>query len=446
MKEIASSSTRKSRDPSPRGMSSMARRTIRAIASGASGSRTTTLQRERSAPFSSKEGFSVVAPIRMTSPVSTYGRKTSCCARLKRWISSKNSVVPCPAFERSARDPSRTSRISLTPVAIAEYARNRVDVRAAISRASVVLPTPGGPQKTSEGTRSSAIARDRKPLAPTTSSGPSTSSSERGRMRSASGPAGELSEPRRPDSSRSKRSPVIRPRASGGTRPSKRARSRCPVVRRPRAAGRSTSRRPDPGSSPPPARRALSAASPPIRRRKRGGAPSGSRRRERRRRRGSRRGSRRPQAGNALLDPIEVRDLRVLALELVEPPLRGGRILPVVGVKEHEVQERLPVIRVVLPSALEEGRGAAELPAVAVRGAEVREKVRILRSFPPRLLVSRDRPVPVRPVEPGVPERRQQLRVLRIALDGLLQLLQTIAPPAGRRVRDGRRARRTPAA
>src|SRR5580765_5337955 len=53
--------------------------------------------------------------------------------------------------------------------------------------ASVVFPTPGGPQRTREGTRSSAMARRRKPFAPTTSSGPSTSSSERGRIRSASG-------------------------------------------------------------------------------------------------------------------------------------------------------------------------------------------------------------------------------------------------------------------
>src|ERR1700693_4143339 len=59
--------------------------------------------------------------------------------------------------------------------------------RAAIRRASVVLPTPGGPQNSSDGTRSSTIARRRNPLLPTTSSGPSNSSSERGRIRSASG-------------------------------------------------------------------------------------------------------------------------------------------------------------------------------------------------------------------------------------------------------------------
>ena len=46
---------------------------------------------------------------------------------------------------------------------------------------------------------------------------------------------------------------------------------------------------------------------------------------------------------------------RILALELVEPLLGGGRVLPVVRVKEHEVQERLPVVRVVLAGALETG-------------------------------------------------------------------------------------------
>ena len=67
--------------------------------SAASSSRrsTSTWQRDSSAPFSAKDGFSVVAPTRVTVPSSTTGRKPSCCARLKRWISSTNSSVPCPA-------------------------------------------------------------------------------------------------------------------------------------------------------------------------------------------------------------------------------------------------------------------------------------------------------------------------------------------------------------
>ena len=80
---------------------------------------------------------------------------------------------------------------------------------------------PAGPRGSSDGTRSSAIARRRKPLAPTTSSGPSTSSSERGRIRSASGVDGrEAAVPRRGAagrSSASKRSPLTR-RPRGGRR------------------------------------------------------------------------------------------------------------------------------------------------------------------------------------------------------------------------------------
>ncbi len=121
MKESASSSSRKSRAPSPRGMSCSARRTMRAIASGFKGSRTTTLQRDNRAPFNSKDGFSVVAPIRTISPVSMKGRKTSCWARLKRWISSRKRIVRCFVRARRCRASSRTSRISLTPVATAEY-------------------------------------------------------------------------------------------------------------------------------------------------------------------------------------------------------------------------------------------------------------------------------------------------------------------------------------
>ena len=63
---------------------------------------TSTWQRDSSAPFSSKDGFSVVAPTRVTSPPRRTGRKPSCWARLKRWISSTNSRVAWPASRRSA--------------------------------------------------------------------------------------------------------------------------------------------------------------------------------------------------------------------------------------------------------------------------------------------------------------------------------------------------------
>ncbi len=56
-----------------------------------------TLTRESSARLSSKEGFSVVAPTSTMSPASTKGRKASCWARLKRWISSTKSTVRRPS-------------------------------------------------------------------------------------------------------------------------------------------------------------------------------------------------------------------------------------------------------------------------------------------------------------------------------------------------------------
>ena len=52
--------------------------------SSASGLRTNTRHRDRSGEITSKEGFSVVAPIKMTVPCSTCGRSASCWALLNR--------------------------------------------------------------------------------------------------------------------------------------------------------------------------------------------------------------------------------------------------------------------------------------------------------------------------------------------------------------------------
>ena len=54
------------------------------MASAVSGCSTNTFDRESSAEFTSNDGFSVVAPMSTMSPASTWGRKASCCARLKR--------------------------------------------------------------------------------------------------------------------------------------------------------------------------------------------------------------------------------------------------------------------------------------------------------------------------------------------------------------------------
>ena len=97
----------------------------------------------------SKEGFSVVAPMRMMLPFSTKGRKASCCALLKRWISSTKRMVLTPKrlFFSAC---SMTCLISLMPLVTAEKSMNVAFVRWAMMRASVVFPTPGGPQKIME--------------------------------------------------------------------------------------------------------------------------------------------------------------------------------------------------------------------------------------------------------------------------------------------------------
>ncbi len=55
-----------------------------------------TLVLESNALITVKEGFSVVAPISMMTPFSTYGRSASCCALFHLCISSKKRIVFLP--------------------------------------------------------------------------------------------------------------------------------------------------------------------------------------------------------------------------------------------------------------------------------------------------------------------------------------------------------------
>ncbi len=55
-----------------------------------------------------------------------------------------------PRSARAVRARSTASRMSLTPAMTAESCMNSASARRAISRASVVLPVPGGPQRISE--------------------------------------------------------------------------------------------------------------------------------------------------------------------------------------------------------------------------------------------------------------------------------------------------------
>ena len=165
---------------------SSARASSCSIAAASSDLNTSTRARDSSAALSSNEGFSVVAPTSTTVPSSITGRKLSCCARLKRCTSSMNSSVPCP-ISRRARAASNAFFRSATPENTAESCSKCSSVASASSRATVVLPVPGGPQKTSEPSERVSSMRVSAPSGPSRWSCPTTSASLVGRSRSASG-------------------------------------------------------------------------------------------------------------------------------------------------------------------------------------------------------------------------------------------------------------------
>ena len=139
----------------------------RTTSSACSGSSSRARQRESRAPLTSKDGFSVVAPTRTMSPRSTCGRKASCWALLKRWISSTKTRVRRPVRWRSAAARAISSRISLMPESTAEYGTKASPEACASRRARVVFPTPGGPQRMSDWVSSPARARLRMRPSPT---------------------------------------------------------------------------------------------------------------------------------------------------------------------------------------------------------------------------------------------------------------------------------------
>ncbi len=164
----------------------MARSMSRPSASSSRPSSRMTRARERSALFTSKLGFSVVAPRRVTTPLSTSGSTASCCALLKRWISSMKSTVRWPMRRRS-RARSMILRSSATPDDTALTDSKAAPDISARMLASDVLPLPGGPQRMSEGMVSPSSARRSTVPGPTARSWPANSSSVRGRIRAASG-------------------------------------------------------------------------------------------------------------------------------------------------------------------------------------------------------------------------------------------------------------------
>src|SRR5713226_2903564 len=124
--------------------------------------------------------------MKMMWPASTWGRKASCCALLKRWTSSTKTMVRWP--ERAFCSATAiTCLISLMPARTALKETNSELVKRAIRRARVVFPQPGGPQKSMEPRLSLSICTRRDLPGPRSFSWPMNSSSARGRMRSASG-------------------------------------------------------------------------------------------------------------------------------------------------------------------------------------------------------------------------------------------------------------------
>ena len=143
--------------------------------------------RERKAGITSKVGFSVVEPIIVIVPFSTYGRIASCWALLKRCTSSMKRIV-CRLWSfKSSRACSTTRRKSATPALTALSSTKLRLVTREMMRARVVFPEPGGPQKIMETTTSFWISLRRGLPSPIKCSCPTNSSSVVGRTRSASG-------------------------------------------------------------------------------------------------------------------------------------------------------------------------------------------------------------------------------------------------------------------
>ena len=130
---------------------SIARRRTVATSSSDNGLSTKTRVRDSRAEMTSNDGFSVVAPISVMFPRSTWGRNASCCALLNRWISSTNTIVRLPN-RRAFSAAAMMSLISLIPDKTALNGINVDLVIFAIICARVVLPTPGGPHKIIDGT------------------------------------------------------------------------------------------------------------------------------------------------------------------------------------------------------------------------------------------------------------------------------------------------------
>ena len=100
---------------------------------------------DKRALLTSKYGFSVVAPIRLMTPLSTKGRRASCWLLLNLWISSIKTIVDTLSNFIESSALASTSRSSLRFDVTADSFTKFLLVVFAIISARVVLPTPGGP-------------------------------------------------------------------------------------------------------------------------------------------------------------------------------------------------------------------------------------------------------------------------------------------------------------
>src|SRR5439155_23986430 len=100
-----------------------------------------------------------------------------------------NKMVFCPEVQVRLVAPAITRRISATLLSTPLNRTNFACVMSAMMWARVVFPVPGGPDKITDGKRSASIARRSNFPGPRICSWPTNSSSDRGRIRVASGAA-----------------------------------------------------------------------------------------------------------------------------------------------------------------------------------------------------------------------------------------------------------------
>ena len=95
-------------------------------------------------------GFSVVAAISTTQRFSTAGSKESCWDLENLCTSSRKSKVSRPVDAKRCLAALMTSRTSFTPAFIAESWAYSRSPAAAMRKAKVVFPVPGGPHRIAE--------------------------------------------------------------------------------------------------------------------------------------------------------------------------------------------------------------------------------------------------------------------------------------------------------